>query len=67
VVVKGTGNVALFPPMMVDCNRVTLNGKGPPPPPKKPVGTMPCPSTTVMLKFTDVPGTYPPVANVELT
>lgn len=66
VAVKGTGNVTLFPATIVDCNRVTTNGKGPPPPPKKPEGTMPCPSTTVMLKLTEVPGAYPPGANVVL-
>lgn len=67
LVVKGTGNVALFPPTMADCNRVTSNGNGPPPPPRKPEGTMPCPSTAWMLKLTEVPGAYPPGAKVELT
>ena len=67
VVVKGTGNVTLFPPTTADCNKVTWNGKGAPPPPRKPEGIIPCPSTTWMLKLTEVPGAYPPGANAELT
>lgn len=65
MVVKGIGNVVLFFLMMVDCNRVILNGKGFFLLLKKLEGMMFCLFIIVMLKFIEVFDVYLLGVNVE--